>query len=68
MTDSSTTPVSPPRRFGLRTLFVVVVIVSIPCAWVGYSMNWIRQRREAFVQRDVERASFCYTGLTEETN
>ena len=37
---------TPPRRFrfGLRTLFVVVVIVSIPCAWVGYSLNWIRER------------------------
>ena len=42
------TAAPPPRRFrfGLRTLFVVVVIASIPCAWVGYSLNWIRQRHE----------------------
>lgn len=33
-------------QFSLRTLFVVVALVSIPLAWVGYSLNWIRQRRE----------------------
>jgi hypothetical protein len=39
----------PKRRwyqFSLRTMFVLVFIVSIPMAWVGYSMNWIRERRE----------------------
>lgn len=25
---------------------MVVVIVAIPCAWVGYSLNWMQQRRE----------------------
>jgi hypothetical protein len=40
-----------PRRrwyqFSLRTMFVLTIVVSIPLAWVGYSLNWIRQRREA---------------------
>ena len=40
-----------PRRrwwqFRLRTLLVAVLLVSIPLAWVGYSLNWIRQRRAA---------------------
>jgi hypothetical protein len=39
-----------PRRwfqFSLRTMFVVVTLVSIPLAWVGYSLNWKRQRQEA---------------------
>src|SRR5690349_19031409 len=38
----------PKRRwyqFSLRTLFVLVGLVSILMAWVGYSLNWIRQRR-----------------------
>jgi hypothetical protein len=39
----------PKRRwyqFSLRTIFVLVFVVSIPLAWVGYSLNWIRQRQE----------------------
>ena len=42
MSDAPTTPRR--IRFSLRSLFVLVVIVSIPCAWVAYSLNWIRQR------------------------
>jgi hypothetical protein len=30
-------------RFSLRTLFVLITLVAI---WVGWSFNWIRQRRE----------------------
>jgi hypothetical protein len=40
---------SPHRRwnqFSLRTIFVGMTLVSIPLAWMGYSVNWIRQRRE----------------------
>lgn len=38
---------SPRRfRFGLRTLFVVVLIAAVPCGWVAYSLSWIRQRHE----------------------
>jgi hypothetical protein len=54
VTDAScyngTMPQEKPRRrwyqFSLRAMFVVTVVVSIPLAWVGYSLNWIRQRRE----------------------
>lgn len=51
--DNMDTP--PPRRFrfGLRTLFVLVVIAAIPCAWVGYSLNWIRERHEAIESHTV---------------
>jgi hypothetical protein len=30
-------------RFSLRTMFVLVTVV---CVWLGYQLNWIRQRRE----------------------
>ena len=33
-------------RFSLRTLFVLITLISIPLAWVAYNLNWIRQRRE----------------------
>jgi hypothetical protein len=36
-----------PRRrwfaFSLRTLFVAVALL---CCWLGYSLNWIKERRE----------------------
>jgi hypothetical protein len=38
-------------RFSLRTLFVVVTLVSVPMAWVAYHLNWIRQRQE-FLEQD----------------
>ena len=33
-------------RFSLRTLFVVVTVVGAGSGWVGYQLNWIRQRHE----------------------
>jgi hypothetical protein len=36
-------------RFSLRTLFVVV---TVGCVWIGYSLNWIRQRHE-FLDHEV---------------
>lgn len=33
-------------QFSLRTMFVLTVVVSIPLAWVGYQLNWIRQRND----------------------
>ncbi len=34
-------------RFRLRTLLIVVGVVAVPCAWVGWQLDWIRQRRTA---------------------
>lgn len=34
-------------RFSLRTLFLIVTIL---CVWIGYQLNWIRQRH-AYFQR-----------------
>jgi hypothetical protein len=41
---------TPPRRwfaFRLRTLLFVVAFLSVPLAWVAYSLNWIKQRHSA---------------------
>ena len=35
-------------NFSLRTMFVVVTVFG---CWMGYELNWIRQRRE-FIQSD----------------
>ena len=40
-------------RFKLRTLFVLVAIISIPMAWVAYQLNWIRQRHAFRANPDV---------------
>jgi hypothetical protein len=46
-----------PRRrwfkFGLRTMFALFTIV---CGWVGYQINWIRERH-AFVE-EIESSTF----------
>ena len=31
-------------RFSLRMMFVLVAVASVPMCWVGYQLNWIRQR------------------------
>src|SRR5689334_17777769 len=31
-------------RFRLRTLMIAVLVLSVPLAWVAYSLNWIRER------------------------
>jgi hypothetical protein len=33
-------------QFRLRTLFVLVAILSLPMAWSAYQLNWIHQRKE----------------------
>ena len=33
-------------RFSLRTLFVLITLISIPIGWVAYQLNWIRQRHK----------------------
>ena len=42
-------------RFRLRTLLVLVFVASWPLAWVAYSLNWIRERREAHAVGAVEQ-------------
>jgi hypothetical protein len=45
-----------PRRrwsFSLRTLFVLVAAFA---CWLGYSMNWIRERHAALAQDGVRHA------------
>lgn len=34
------------RSFSIRTLLLSVTIIAAPLAWVGYSLNWIRERRD----------------------
>jgi hypothetical protein len=50
-------------RFSLRTLFVVVTVFA---CWLGYELNWIRQRH-AFVARQnalvIERFNERYAGM-----
>jgi hypothetical protein len=45
-----------PRRrwlaFRLRTLFVLIAVATVPLAWVGYSLEWIRQRHRALTASD----------------
>jgi len=45
--------------FRLRTMIVAVVVLSIPLAWVGYSLNWIRVRQRWFY---AEGHDFIYDG------
>jgi hypothetical protein len=33
-------------RFSLRTLLVLIALISIPLGWVAHQLNWIKQRRE----------------------
>ncbi len=37
----------PRIQFGLRTLLIIVVLVAIPCAVVGWELHYIRQRQAA---------------------
>lgn len=31
-------------QFGLRTVFVAMLLMAVPAAWVGSTLNWIRAR------------------------
>ncbi len=46
-------------RFSLRTLFVLVTLAAL---WIGWSFNWIRERRE-FV-REGNTSAPCAHGST----
>lgn len=37
----------PGFRFRLRTLLIAVTVLTVPMAWVGYSLSWIAERRAA---------------------
>ena len=45
-------PPSRHSRFRLRTLLVAVFVVSVPLAWVAYSLNWIRARQAALSEME----------------
>lgn len=45
---------TPPQRryqFSLRMMLVLVTLICILLAWVGHSLNWIRQRHQ-FLDRE----------------
>ncbi len=44
-------------RFRLRTLLIAVAVLAVPCAWVGYSLRWIEQRRSALSKWDFQTKS-----------
>lgn len=48
--SESPAPKRPWFRFRLRTLFVVVTVLA---CWLGYELNWIRQRHELLARPDV---------------
>jgi hypothetical protein len=37
-------------RFSLRTLFVLIALISIPLGWMAYQLNWKRQRYDFLVR------------------
>ena len=43
-------------RYSLRTLFVLVTLAGVICAWVTYQLHWIRQRHDFFDRYVVNRA------------
>ena len=40
-------------QFRLRTLLIAVTVLAVPLAWVSYSLNWIRARRNLLNDRVV---------------
>ncbi len=53
---------APKRRwfaYSLRTLFVVVTVFGV---WLGYELNWIRQRHEFLVAQESLSNSIGITG------
>lgn len=48
--------------FSLKTLFIVVTVLA---CWLGYELNWIRQRHEVAAGATVSRSVSSRTGLPE---
>ena len=45
-------PKRPWYRFSVRWLFVVVTLFACCLGWLGYQLNWIRQRHAALAGRN----------------
>ena len=52
-------------RIHWQTLIVWLVILSIPCVWVGYSLRWISHRQQAINSGLVEISYKHYLTLRE---
>jgi hypothetical protein len=52
------TAVAPRRwlRFSLRSLFIALTILA---CWLGYQLNWIRQRREFYAKNEADMLQHC---------
>jgi hypothetical protein len=44
-------------RFSLKTLLIAVTVF---CCWIGYQLNWIRQRREEIDSKRVRPVSLDF--------
>ena len=56
---------TPPRclfAFRLRTLLVLVLVLSIPLAWVGYSLAWIRERHRVLERYRIDSPAIVFPG------
>lgn len=40
-------------RFSLRTLFAVVTVAGIILGWIGFQLNWIKERRQAMENGEI---------------
>ncbi|HZZ26918.1 MAG TPA: hypothetical protein VFE46_02830 [Pirellulales bacterium] len=49
-------------RFSLRTLFVLIALISLPMAWVAYQRNWIRQRHVFLAGEDHLAFGYKFNG------
>ena len=56
--DAAEEAMTHPRRrrfaFSLRTMFVVVALAGVLLAWIGFLLNWIRDRERFAATRALE--------------
>jgi hypothetical protein len=53
-----------PPRFGLRSLFLLIALLSVLAAWAAAQFNWIRQRHAVLSSRKIyEAKQYVITGL-----
>src|SRR5262249_13083052 len=48
-------------RFSLRTLFMVLLLISLPLGWLGFQLDWIRQRHIFLRDYDIPKI-YAITG------